>query len=124
MSDPYVGESPVCLGVPEGVGQAEIGVADHPEHGVDPPVRHDVDHLVHEGDAPLDHRKPDVEPVIPFFHRERTGGVGESRRRLARRGVVLVPVPRAQQVSRIGIDLAFAERAALMRAAIVEGSPA
>ena len=123
VADADVGDAPVLLRPAQGVGQAQVGVADHAEDGVEAPLAQHVDHLVHERDVVLGHRQLDPQAVVaPVLHRVGRGPVLEPGRRLAGGGVVLVGVPRADDVA-VG-DLAVAQGTALVGAVVVEGAVA
>jgi hypothetical protein len=123
VADADVGDAPVLLRPPQGVGQAQVGVADHAEDGVEAPLAEHVDHLVHERDAVLGHRQLDPQALVaPVLDGVGRGPVLEAGRGLAGGGVVLVGVPRADDVA-VG-DLAVAQGTALVRAVVVEGAVA
>ena len=113
-------EVAALLGAAHRVGEPEVGVADHAEHVGDAPRDHRLDH--HVGDRARvrcgDVGQRDVDAVGAHLDREARGRVGEARRRAAGERVVVVAVPRAAQQP--VLDRALAERAALVRAVVVE----
>ena len=90
----------------------------HPENGVNAPVGHDIDDLVHEVCAEIPPRQIHVDAIFAFFERIRGCGVVVTLRGRAGDRVVFVSVPRADQAS--VFYLSFTQRSALMRAMIVE----
>jgi hypothetical protein len=100
-----------------GVGETEVGVADHAEHVRDAPVDHRLGHEV--GDRVDVRRILDADEHLAVTDLERV------RRRLvveagrgARERAVVIAVPRAAQQA--VLDRALAERAALVRAVVVQ----
>src|SRR5205085_3425487 len=107
------------LGRPEGVGQAQVGVADHAEDVGDAPVDHGLHHDVGDG-AGVGHLggQGHVDAVGPGLGAVGGGGVGEPGRGGAVAGGVVVAVPGAAQPPLL--DRTFAQGPALVRAAVVE----
>src|SRR2546429_404126 len=81
-----------------------------------------ADELVHERYALLGDGQLDIEAVSTLLHGVWRGRILEPGRRLSGRGVVLVGVPRTDEIA-VG-ELAVAEGTALVRAVVVEGAVA
>ena len=123
VADADVGQLAPLLGPAHGVGEAEVGVADHAEHVGDAPGHHGLDHDV--GDVPPvlgQRRDGDVDPVVAHLDREGLRGVAEPGRRLAGDRVVVVAVPGAAQQP--VLDRALPEGSALVGAVVVQGAVA
>ena len=119
VADPDVADLAAALGLAQGVGEPEVGVPDHAEHGVDAPG-HERLHQ-HVGDAARaldDVGQRDVGAVGALLDRERDRRIAEPLRRSAGRRVVVVTVPRAAQQP--VLDGALPQRAALVGAVVVE----
>ena len=87
VADADIGEASVGLGLAQSVGHAEVGMADHPEHGLEAPVAENVDHLVHEADLGVVGRDLDLDGGVVTLDGPdgvRRRGVAEPRRWLAR----------------------------------------
>ena len=108
VTDAVVVHPPLGLLDPEGVGDPEIRVADHPEDVADAPVGEGFHH--HVADRPnvlgFD-RHPDVNPVVALLDREGLDPVVVPRR-LSGDRIVVPAVPRAAQQP--VLDAALAER--------------
>ena len=122
MADADVGEPAIGRRPPQRVGDTEVGVADHAEHGVEAPLAQHVHHLVHKRDRLVDDRDLDLErPVAGGAHGIGHGLVAEPRRWGAGARVVLVGVPRTDEVP--ALELPVAEGTTLVRAPVVERRP-
>ena len=107
------------LGPAQRVGEAEVGVADHAEDRVDAMGDESLDEDVgHRPRRPGQVGKSDVRAVGALIDLIGRHGVGEVPGRLARHRVVVIAVPRAAQEALL--DRALAERAALVRALVLE----
>ena len=119
VPDPDVADLAAPLGLAQRVGEPEVGVPDHAEHGVDAP-RHQRLHQ-HVGDAAraFDNiGQRHVGAVGALLDRERDRRVAEPLRRPAGRRVVVVAVPRTAQQP--VLDRALAQRAALVGTVVVQ----
>ena len=102
-----------------GVGESEVGVTDHAEHVRDAPRDHRFDHHIGHGAHVRDVvGHVDVDAVVTQLDRELRRSVGEAGRGSARERVVVVPVPGTPQPALL--DRTLPERAALVRAPVVE----
>ena len=117
VADADVGEPAGLLLAAQRVGEPEVGVADHPEHVLHPPVHHRLRHQVGDGrDVPLG-LDPDEHLAVADLERvgDRlvvvAGGLAVER-------AVVVAVPGAAQQA--VLDRSLAERPALVRAVVVE----
>jgi hypothetical protein len=103
------------------VGEAEVRVADHAEHGCHAPIDHRLDkHIGHGAHAWRVGRNLDVDAVVADLDGERCDLISVAAGRLAGAGVVVVAVPGAPQPALL--DRAFAKGAALVRAFVVDRS--
>ena len=85
VADPDVGEAAVGLGLAQRVGHPEVGVADHAEDGLEPPVAEHVDDLVHQAGRRLVGGHLDLDRgvvAVDGAHRVRRRRVAEPGRRL------------------------------------------
>ncbi len=120
VPDPVVAQTPLGLLAPEGVGQPQVGVADHAEHVAHAPGDHRLGHHVGHGALVLRLLlEGHVHAVVALLDVEGLHAVVEAGR-LARERVVVPAVPGAAQQA--VLDGAFAQRAALVRALVVEGA--
>ena len=123
MSDADESQLTALLGPAHRVGEAQVGVTYHPEHGVDA-VRDQGLHE-HVGDgAAMRHRggEADVDPVLAFVHVVGSHRVSEALGRLPGDGVVVVAMPGAPQQT--VLDGPFADRSALVGAPVLERAEA
>ncbi|NYD32424.1 hypothetical protein BJ958_003970 [Nocardioides kongjuensis] len=98
VADADVAHLSPLLGPAQGVGEAEVGVADHPEDRVHPVRDQRLDEDVGDGAVSCGRdREPHVGPVAALVDVVRRDGVAEALRRLAAGGVVVVAVPGTAQ---------------------------
>jgi hypothetical protein len=121
VTDAEIAQPAGLPGVVKGVRQPQVGVADHAEDGVDAPIDHRLYHLVHE--RRLVHRLvyADVDSVVAHLDRISFDG------RIVIFGwgdtamwIVLPAVPGTDDAA--FFQDAIAQRPALVRAAVVDGS--
>ncbi len=111
------------FGAPQRLGEPQVGVPDHAEDRVDPPRDERLhQHVGHRSRAVGDRGQLDVGAVGALLDRVRRGRVGEARGRAPGGRAVVVAVPRAAQPA--VLDRALAERAALVRAVVVQRADA
>jgi hypothetical protein len=124
VADADVGQLAALLGLTEGVRQAEVGVADHAEHGGHAPVDQGLRHQVADRggvDGRLLHR--DVDAVVALLDRVGGHAVVVGAGRPAAQRVEVPAVPGAAQPAVAGLvalDAALAQRPALVRAGVLE----
>ena len=117
VADADVGEPPGLLLAAQRVGEAEVGVPDHAEDVLDAPVDHRLGHQVRDGRDVRVVLHADEHLAVADLERIGRRLVVEAGRGAVERAVVK-PVPRAAQQP--VLDRALAERAALVRAVVVE----
>ncbi len=121
VADADVPQLATLLGPAHRVGEAEVGVADHAEHGVDTVGHQGLDDRVADGPATrLVGRQPDVHAVLALLDAVRRHRVREAFRWPSGPGVVVVAVPRAAQPA--VLDRALADGPALVRAPVLQRS--
>ena len=119
MPDPDVRQSSVLFLPPQGVGQAEVGVAHHPPHPPDVPGHHGLGHQVGYG-APMRFRRrePHVDPALPDLDGKTVHSIVETARRLPRGGIEIPAMPGTTQET--VLDGALAQGPALVGASVVQ----
>ena len=121
VPDAEESELAALLGTAERVGETEVGVADHPEHGVHTMRDQGLDEDVgHRPDALRLVGEPHVGAVDAVIDVVRHDGVGESLWGSTREWVVVVAVPGTAKPA--VLDGALAHRPALVRTAVLQGS--
>ena len=79
MPDPDIGQLPAFPGSPHGVGEAQVGVADHAEHVRDPERDQRLDqHVADRAGARRRGRNAHVDAVRPVGHLVRGNPVGKA----------------------------------------------
>jgi len=119
VPDPGIGQLPAFLGPPHGVGEAQVGVADHAEHVRDPERDQRLhQHVRHRPHVRRGGGQADVDPRPPAGLPRRRPPRRKPLRRPAGQRVVVIPVPGTAQPA--VLDRALAQRAALMRAPVLQ----